>query len=94
MLVCFKKGCGGGFIAGPFFGFPDPEGQMVPVPFDEFEGVFGFGGGIKLGGLEFLNLLHIVSYRYGYTIDTNGKKIKIIFTFYKKEAAPIWDRLI
>lgn len=89
VLVGFINGGSGDLIRGAVFGFTDQEYQVMPVPVNEFKGVFGFGGGIEMGRLEFLNLLHIVSNCYKYTIDTNGKKFKIIFTFYKKEAAPI-----
>ena len=54
VLVGFKNGGGGDFIGDAVLGFTDQEDQIMAVPFDEFEGVFGFGGGIKLGGLEFL----------------------------------------
>ena len=43
----------------PGFGIPDPEGEDMAVPVDEFVGLGGFGGGIEAAGLEFLNLLHI-----------------------------------
>lgn len=72
VLIGFINGGGGDFIGGPVFGFTDPEDQIMAIPLDEFKGVFGFGSGIEFGGLEFLNLLHIVLNCYGYTIDTKG----------------------
>ena len=54
-------GSGGLFPGIPGFGIPAPEGEDVAVPVDEFVGFDGFGGGVKAAGLEFLNLLHVVS---------------------------------
>ena len=93
VLIGLIKRGGGDFKGGAVLGFMDPEGQVVTIPVNEFIGVYGFWGGIEMGGLEFLNLLHIVSNRYGYTIDTNGKKFKIIFTFLQKRR-PSRGRLI
>ena len=71
--VGFKKGGGRDFIGGVVFGFSDPENQIMTVSFDEFERVLGFGGGIKEGGLEFLNLLHIGSYCFESNMVSRGK---------------------
>ena len=62
VLIGLIKGGDGDFKGGAVLGFMDPEGQVVAIPVDEFIGVLGFGGGIRLVELEFLNLLHIVSY--------------------------------
>ena len=60
VLIGLETRSGGDFKGGAILGFMDPEGQVVTVPVDEFKSVFGFWGGIEMGGLEFLNLLHIV----------------------------------
>jgi len=85
VLIGLIKRGGGDFKGGAILGFMDPEGQIMAIPVDELKGGLGFWGRIEMGGLEFLNLLHIVSNRYGYTIVTNGKKFKIISLFYKKD---------
>ena len=89
VLIGLIKRGGGNFKGGAVLGFMDTEGQVVTVPVDEFKGVFGFGSRIRLVELEFLNLLHIISNCYSYTIDTNGKKFKIIFTFLQKRGGPV-----
>lgn len=72
VLVGPEERGGSDLVGGPVLGFSDQEDQIVAGPVQEFEGVLGFGGGVDLGGLKFLNLLHIVSNCYGYTIGTDG----------------------
>lgn len=94
VLVGLIKGGGGDFKGGAVLGFMDPEGQIMAIPVDEFKGVFGFGGGISLAQLEFLNLLHIGSYCFESNMVSKGKKFKIIFTFFTKKTAPVRNRHI
>jgi hypothetical protein len=60
-FIGLKGRCRQLFPGIPGFGIPDPEGQKVAVPVDEFVGLGGFLGGVKATEPEFLNLLHIVS---------------------------------
>ena len=53
---------------------------MVPVSFDEFEGFLGVGGCIEAAGLEFLNLLHIVS-EFDFVNNMVSRAQKFILNF-------------
>lgn len=59
VLVGPEDGGGSDLAGGPVLGFPDQEDQIVAGPVEELVGGLGFGGGVDLGGLKLLNLLHI-----------------------------------
>ena len=52
----------------------------MAIPIDEFIGLGGFGGGIKAAGLEFLNLLHIVS-EFEFVNNMVSRALKFILNF-------------
>ena len=62
-LVGFVSGGGDLFPGVPGLGIPDPEGQGVAVPVNEFVGFRGSGDGVNVVELELLYLLHVVSFR-------------------------------
>lgn len=57
----------------PGFGIPNPEGEGMTIPVDQFVGLGGFGGGVKAAELEFLNLLHVeTELDYTSNIESNA----------------------
>ena len=61
VLVGFIKGSGLGFPGIPCLGIPDPEGQEMAIPANEFISSGGLGCGINAPELKFLDLLHLES---------------------------------